>query len=95
MTAAAMSVLTPCLCASPNWAPAGSLAAIDSVARETLTATGNANTDVIKALNCRTVAKGPFAVAYRRNGRLVAVDAVGNTPSHWFTRSRLAEEAAA
>ncbi len=35
---------------------------------------------------------GPFAVEYRRNGRLVAVDAVDNARAHMLARRRIAEE---
>jgi 3-phenylpropionate/trans-cinnamate dioxygenase ferredoxin reductase component len=35
---------------------------------------------------------GPFAVEYRRNGRLVAVDAIDNARAHMLARRRIAEE---
>ncbi len=38
---------------------------------------------------------GPFAVEYRRRGRLVAVDAVDNARAHMLARRRIAEETAA
>lgn len=37
---------------------------------------------------------GPFAVEYRRAGRLVAVDAIDNARAHMLSRRRIAEETA-
>lgn len=38
--------------------------------------------------------EGPFAVEYRRAGRLVAVDAIDNARAHMLSRRRIAEETA-
>jgi 3-phenylpropionate/trans-cinnamate dioxygenase ferredoxin reductase subunit len=39
-----------------------------------------------------TPGAGPFSVEYRRQGRLVAVDAVDNARAHMQSRRRIAEE---
>lgn len=39
--------------------------------------------------------RGPLVVEYRRNGRLVAVDAIDNARAHMLARRRIAEETAA
>ena len=39
-----------------------------------------------------TPGAGPFAVEYRRQGRLVAVDAIDNARAHMLARRRIAEE---